>query len=204
MDLRERFRDLWARLGAKGNPDEVFADLVKRYSEPHRFYHNLDHWEFGLSQFGLLADLASLPDLVEFAYGFHDSIYIIGARDNEEQSAELALEVAQRIGLGQIEQTKIADLILVTKHDKYPSTIDQEIIVDIDLAILGQESFVFDDYEREVRAEYASVDEATFWKIRKGILQGFLDRSRIYFTDRFQARYTLQAKENLLRTISSH
>ncbi len=202
--MRERFRDLWVRLGAKGNPDEVFADLVSRYREPHRFYHNLDHWEFGLKQFDLLQDLADHPDYVELAWAFHDSAYAIGASDNEGSSCRLALETLKKSGVHAGVQIQIAGLIMATKHDQHPANMDQRVIVDIDLAILGQEPDVFDDYERNVRAEYKSVDEKIFWTVRKGILQGFLDRSRIYFTDRFQSRYALQAKENLIRTISIH
>ena len=74
MDLGERFSALWERLGARGNPDKVFAELIACYQEPHRKYHNVRHLESGLAQFDLIADLAVHPDWVEFAFFFHDSV----------------------------------------------------------------------------------------------------------------------------------
>lgn len=204
MDLRERFFALWTRLGAKGNPEKVFDRLVQRYSEPHRFYHNRQHWEFGIKQFNLLSELAEHPDFVEFAWAFHDSVYAIGATNNEEQSCRLAVETLRQAKVHGGVQVHVGSLIMATKHDQIPSNMDQKIMVDIDLAILGQEPEIFGDYERRVRVEYESVDEKVFWKARKGILQGFLDRERIYYTDLFQDIYEDQARENLLRTITAH
>lgn len=204
MDLRERFRDLWKRVKAKGDPDKVFDQLVSRYSETHRYYHNLDHWQFGLEQLDLIREVAERPDLIELAWAFHDSIYVIGKSDNEEQSCRLAIKTIKKAGLDGGKQVLVGALIMTTKHNEVPISTDQRIIVDMDLAILGQAPEVFDQYERNVRAEYQSVDDETFWAVRKGILQGFLDRRQIYSTSRFQVLYADQACENLKRTIAQH
>ncbi len=199
-----RWLDLWRRVGGKGYGQSVFDDLLARYSEPHRHYHNLDHWGFGLDQLDLIRDLSDQPDLVELAWAFHDSVYVIGAQDNEVKSCQLAITILRKAKINGGVQVQVGALIMATKHDREPSTTGERIIVDIDLAILGQDPQTFDQYEQKVREEYKRVDEETFWRIRKGILQGLLDRDQIYSTARFQALYASQARENLARTIAQH
>jgi predicted metal-dependent HD superfamily phosphohydrolase len=204
MDLRERFNVLWERLDARGNPDKVFAELIACYKEPHRRYHNVTHLEFGLSQFDLISGLARHPDWVEFAFFFHDGVYIIGATDNEERSAQLAKEVLKKAQVPVVVRLHVVANIMTTKPGEKANSPDQQIIADIDLAILGQPRNVFVEYERQVREEYASVPEEVFWQVRKGILQNFLNRSSIFSTSLFRDLYEGQARENLSWTIGQH
>jgi predicted metal-dependent HD superfamily phosphohydrolase len=204
MDLRTRFYALWERLGATGDPEEVVDDLLARYREPHRRYHNETHWEFGLSQLDLLVGSAPHPDLVEFAFDYHDSVYVIGAADNEERSAGLAIDTLKKALVPGHIQSLVRSYILVTKPGQEPSTADQRVMADIDLAILGQERPLFSEYERKVREEYADVPEETFWRQRKKILGAYLWRPTVYSTSRFRQRYEKQARENLAWTIANH
>ena len=204
MDLSSRFCALWERIGAKGNPIPVFDDLIKRYREPHRRYHTEAHLAFGLSQLDILADTTLHPHWIEFAFYFHDSVYVIGATDNEEQSARLAIDTLKKAEVTGLAQIHVGAYIMVTKPGQVPSTVGQQVMADIDLAILGQERSVFVEYERQVREEYGSVPEETFWRVRKGILKEFLDRSSIYSTGLFQKLYEERARKNLTWTIASH
>ena len=204
MDLRKRFSALWGRLDASGNPDKVLAELIGRYQEPHRSYHTVAHLEFGLSQFDLISGLAMHPDRVEFSYFFHDNVYIIGAADNEEQSAHLAREVLKKAQVPVVVQLHVVAHIMTTKPGEKANSPDQQVMADIDLAILGQSRDVFVEYERQVRQEYASVPEEVFWEARKGILQGFLNRPSIFSTSHFREIYEAQARENLTWTIGRH
>ena len=36
--LEAKFRLLWGKLGAKGDSEDVFQEIVKRYTEPQRSY----------------------------------------------------------------------------------------------------------------------------------------------------------------------
>ena len=204
MDLRARFHSLWERLGAKGDPAPVFDDLIARYGEPHRRYHNETHLAFGLAQLDLLAGSCQHPDWVEFAFDYHDSVYVIGASDNEERSAGLAIDTLKRAGVAGHIQSLVGGYIMVTKPGHEPSTADQRVMADIDLAILGQELPVFTEYERQVREEYADVPEDTFSRQRKKILGAFLWRPSVYSTSRFRQLYERQARENLSWTIANH
>ena len=76
------------------------------------------------------------------------------------------------------------------------------MLVDIDLAILGAPPARFDEYEREVRAEYARVPDFLFRAKRKEILQAFRARPAIYSTAPMRERLETRARANLARSLS--
>ena len=59
-------------------------------------------------------------------------------------------------------------------HAARPATADEALLVDIDLAILGAAEERFAQYEAQIRAEYAWVDDALFRSRRREVLTGFL------------------------------
>jgi predicted metal-dependent HD superfamily phosphohydrolase len=86
---------------------------------------------------------------MEIAIWFHDAVYNPMCDYNEKMSADLVSKV---IG---ISSKEIENLILDTKHDREPATHDGKTITDIDLAILGQQQEIFNEYERNIRLEYS-------------------------------------------------
>jgi predicted metal-dependent HD superfamily phosphohydrolase len=184
-------------------PDAEFDRLIGRYSEPHRAYHTVQHLEECFREFEGALGLAESPCAVGLALFFHDAIYDTHARDNEEKSAELARQVLAGVGAEDSIQTYVTDLILVTRHAAIPETTDQQLVVDIDLSILGAPQARFDEYERQIRQEYSWVDEAVFRSVRSKILQEFLARPSIYSTASFRDRLERTARENLKRSIAA-
>ena len=191
----ERWMDLWKRAGLTGDAGAVFADLERRYAEPHRSYHVLAHVVHALDEFERLRPLAKDPEAIELAIWFHDAVYNPLARDNEKQSGELA----RSVGAGQ----KVVDLILATRHDSVPDDLDARILVDVDLAILGQPEAEYDGYEQGIGVEYSAVPEPLFKAGRAAVLRSLLERPRIYGTDLFLERYEAQARQNLGRSLQS-
>lgn len=49
---------------------------------------------------------------------------------------------------------------MATRHDSVALGADARVIVDVDLSILGAAQSRFDEYESQVREEYAFVPEA--------------------------------------------
>ncbi|MDO8504401.1 MAG: N-methyl-D-aspartate receptor NMDAR2C subunit [Candidatus Liptonbacteria bacterium] len=193
---------LWRRIGAKGNPSNAYDDLATRYSESHRAYHTLEHIVNCLDEFEQVQHLVGNPNAVEFALWYHDAIYNTKAKDNEEKSAELAVGAAKRTSLpGNLGQSA-ANLILATKHAEIPADPDSRFLVDIDLSILGQSEDRFDEYERQIRKEYAWVPEDAFVSGRGAILKSFLGRPSIYSTEFFRNKYEAQARLNIARSIA--
>jgi predicted metal-dependent HD superfamily phosphohydrolase len=93
-------------------------------------------------------------------------------------------------------------LVMATRHAARPSGLDEELLVDVDLAILGADPERFDEYQVEVRAEYAWVPGPLFRHKRREVLAGFLARPAIYSTPGFRARFEAQARANLDRAIA--
>lgn len=201
-DLRNAWFDLWRRLGANGGAGSVYEQLLLGYSEPVRAYHTLTHIEHCLAELEDVPEPAADLDAIEFALWFHDAVYNPMAKDNEERSAVLAQEVVRNAGLSESFGNLVTDLILATRHDAPPASLNERAMVDIDLSILGQSRSRFDEYERQIRAEYAWVPAGAFADGRKAILASILARPRIYFTEHFYRKYEKIARENLAGSIS--
>src|SRR5262245_26370559 len=138
--------DFWERLGAKGEAGAVFEDLRKRYAEPHRAYHTLDHILECLAEAQAVRQFAGNADALEMGIWFHDVVYDPHAADNEEQSAELAKRTIAHAGLADGFSSTVCELICATKHNRAPAPGDTTLIVDIDLSILGQPAKRFEQY----------------------------------------------------------
>jgi predicted metal-dependent HD superfamily phosphohydrolase len=200
--MRERWRGLWARVDAEGDGEAAFDELTRCYGEPHRVYHTLRHVAQTLSELDTVREMLAAADRVEMALWLHDVVYDTHAPDNEAQSAAYARRVLGAAGLGDELVGEVGALILATRHDGRPETIDAALLVDVDLSILGQPPAVFDAYEGQIRAEHSWVPEADYVTGRGAVLRRFLDRDFIFATDVFRARYEAQARANLRRAVA--
>ncbi|MEO8544389.1 MAG: N-methyl-D-aspartate receptor NMDAR2C subunit [Betaproteobacteria bacterium] len=194
---------VWQSLAHRQGHPELLDALVARYAEPHRHYHTLQHLDACLRHLPSLAAQATRPDEIAIALWLHDAVYVIGAADNELCSANLARDLLLTAGVDAATTERVHALIMATRHDQAPQSRDQEILLDVDLGILGARAAVFDGYEQQIRAEYRSVPEPQFRANRRRILQGFLARARIYHTQLFFERYEAPARANLARSISA-
>ena len=194
---RERWLTLWQAVSGRGDGGKWFDTLAARYSEPHRFYHTVRHIGECLQSFDSTRHLAVQPVAVELALWFHDAIYDTHAPDNEEQSAQLAVQCLGEAGAGRDLQNAVSDLVLVTKTHEGSTHPDASLLVDIDLSILGASEARFLEYEDQIRSEYAWVPEEIFRSKRAEILERFLARSVIFHTPWFNEKHEEQARSNL-------
>lgn len=198
---RQRWQRLWLALGASVADWVLFAQLQASYAEPGRAYHNTQHILNCLAYFDTLPMLAEQPTEIEIAIWFHDALYDPQQSDNEVRSAEWARHALRTQAIPTARAHRVYDLILATKHDTPPATLDAALLIDIDLAILGQSPAHFAAYDQAIRQEYAWVPDATFRTRRSAVLQHFLDRTRIYQTDYFYTHFEEQARRNLAHAI---
>lgn len=168
-ELRERWRALASKWGASSIAvDAAFDDLVARYGEPHRRYHTLEH----------LTETLALVDGgdVELAVWFHDVIYDTATNDSEARSADYAVESLHRLGAPDDVVTEVRRLVLLTAgHVVDDGDDDGRTLVAADLAILSADPERYDRYARDVRAEYAHVDDASWRDGRASVLRALLD-----------------------------
>lgn len=200
--LRDRWEYLWQTLNAETVPEEIFDKLVKAYTSPNRFYHNLTHIEDCLFLLDQTQSLARHPEQVELAIWFHDAIYDSRRNDNEEKSAEWAKATIQKAGLRGDIAGRVIQVILATRHDEAATDTDAQLMVDVDLSILGREHKVFWRYEENIRKEYAWVPDDLFKTKRVEILSGFLSRPHLYYHQEYRARFEDQARDNLRQAIA--
>lgn len=90
---------------------------------------------------------------------------------------------------------------MATRHTAVPVGMDEQVLVDIDLSILGAAPQRFAEYEAQIRQEYKHVPSFLFRRKRKAILRSFLERSHIYSTSYFRERLEDAARSNLRRAV---
>ena len=197
----KKWLETWGDQAANPVLVDLHHDLVYRYSESDRFYHNLNHISMCLQEFAEVASCAENRFDVELAIWYHDVIYDPRRRDNEEMSANYATSVLNEL-LEREALDDIHELIRLTAHNREPKSIDESIMIDIDLAILGKPLNEFLRYEEVIRREYAWVPLIKYKKGRAELLSRFLRRKYIYYTEHFREKYEEKARDNLSYSIS--
>jgi predicted metal-dependent HD superfamily phosphohydrolase len=203
IDLKRSWRRAWRGIGARSDGAELFAALTSAYRQPHRRYHTLQHLGECIELFERVSELAAHAAEVEAGLWFHDGVYDVERSDNEARSAEWLREAAHADGVAAEVTARVCALITATRHAALPAGGDEQLLVDIDLAILGAGADRFAEYERQIRAEYAFVPEPTFAARRRAILAAFLDRERIYSTARLHGELERRARANLAKAIDA-
>ena len=201
----ERWFSIWRGLGVAASPDleRLYARLVAAYTESHRHYHTLRHVRECFARLDELRAPAAHPHEVELALWFHDAIYRPRRSDNEARSADWAREAALAFGVNGGAAARIHALVLATRHAAAPDTPDAQVLVDVDLSILGAERGRFDEYEQQVRREYRWVPGFLYRRERARILREFLARPRIFSTPAFFERFEAAARANLERSLGA-
>jgi predicted metal-dependent HD superfamily phosphohydrolase len=199
----------WARLlgsfgASNASAYPIFDDLVERYGEAHRHYHNLEHIDDVLRVIGKLTDLAERPEIIRLAAWFHDAIYDPKAKDNEDRSAQLMIDALGPLGAPPATLAAAAAMIRATAHaDAETADADAAVLLDADLAILGAEEKRYRRYAEGIRNEYSWVDDISYRAGRAKVLESFLKRERIYRTERLFAMGEESARRNLLQELES-
>jgi predicted metal-dependent HD superfamily phosphohydrolase len=202
MDFTKSWNRAWLGLGITNDDDQnLFQSICSHYDESVRHYHTLQHLGECLDLFESVMDLTTYPAEVEMALWFHDAIYDTASHDNEAQSAQWASMELSKAGVLPEKIDRIQSMIMATCHTALPITLDECLLVDIDLAILGSSAERFAEYEQQIRTEYNFVPEPIFNRKRQEILQDFLDRSTIYSTNYFQDKLGLIAQQNIRKSI---
>lgn len=181
------------------NPDQIFKLIENSYAD--RPYHNLDHIMYCQRKYSeFMISEGSMPDaLIDVAIWFHDIVYIPGMAYNEEKSCDLFDKL---LGHNLIRSARedIRRMILATKHNFPPRDEMEALIMDLDMAILGDEPEIFRKYENDVKQEYLKLySEEEYDAGRKEFIQNLVAQKFIYHTDYFHERYEIPARLNLAK-----
>ncbi|MFA5934561.1 MAG: pantetheine-phosphate adenylyltransferase [Candidatus Paceibacterota bacterium] len=210
--MLNRAKKHWASLMALlGNPkgsELVFAELLLKYSEPHRAYHTLEHVVNMLDELESVVDKLNDKDAVKMAVWYHDVVYDPMTKDhhvvadNEVRSAYRAELDLEKLGLSSNFSERVQALIMATTHTEKVTDSDTMFMVDLDLAILGKSEKEFESYEKGIRKEYDWVSEADFCVGRSKVLESFLNRETVYSTEVFRSRYENTARKNMEKSLT--
>ncbi|MEC3914895.1 HD domain-containing protein [Nocardia sp. CDC160] len=203
MSLHAELLDRWTKL-AGPQARAVGEDLVRRYSEPHRRYHTVEHLAAILAVIDDLAADAADLDAVRYAAFFHDAVYAMDGGDNEEASARLAESTLPTLGVDPETVAEVARLVRLTGgHHPEPTDRNGAVLCDADLAILAADPATYAAYTTAVRAEYAHVPDDLFRAGRAAVLTALADQPALFRTPTARARYESAARANLAAELAT-
>jgi predicted metal-dependent HD superfamily phosphohydrolase len=214
--LRSRWRAECAAVAPAASPatvDAVGSDLLHRWREPHRRYHDVTHLAEVLTAVDTLCASESVDGedhrAASLAAWFHDAVYAVGSPDdNEAASAELAASALTGLGVPAPLPTRVAGLVMDTAThdlgedgagDPDPARV---VVHDADLWVLSAPLARFDEYCRQVREEYAHVPSAAYALGRSQVLRPFLVRPHVYRSGHAREAWEPTARENLARELT--
>lgn len=179
----------------------VAADLLQRWSEPHRSYHDVEHLLHCLESLSLLETKGhQVPRTVRLAAWFHDAIHTGAAAapgDDERASAALAEELLP--GLVEFDEVaEVASLVRVTiDHAPAADDVNGGLLSDADLSILGSDPDDYRRYLRRVRREYGDVPADEFRAGRRAVVESLLTKDPLYATETGRQLWEERARANL-------
>ncbi len=202
----EKLKNTWWILASGYSNDEdviehLWSEIQTYHSAVNRFYHNLHHLVFMLEKAESFKRNIICFDTFLFSIFYHDIIYDINRQDNEYQSSLKARECMTNLGVPEEQISKCMDQILATKDHEERKDPDTNLFTDIDLAILGEEWNVYEDYTKKIRLEYSIYPGDIYNSGRINVLKHFLDMEKIYKTSEFYNRCEKRARVNLEKEI---
>jgi predicted metal-dependent HD superfamily phosphohydrolase len=207
----ETLQQLWLKhargIGIEAPSMALLSRLVAAWSQPQRHYHALRHLQEclqGLERWG--RELPARHE-VGVALWFHDAIYEPERDNNEERSARWAGRSLRELGVADEVARRIGKMIRATRHLSARAADAQvdglDLLLDIDLSILGADRARFEEYERQVRLEYAHVPDDAFARGRADFVARMLQVQRLYRTEAVHAELEARARDNLQRSLRS-
>lgn len=198
--MKQAFLEFWSRVIDPATAGQVWAKLDASYGEPGRAYHNWSHIAAMLSDLDAMRDdpafATVLFDDVELAIFFHDVVYEAGRVDNEERSAAQFRDAAGS-GLPLKSLDRVTDMILATARHLPSDYLSTQLLLDLDLAVLGGSPAEYAAYAAAVRAEFSAVPDHAWREGRTAVMRRFLDRPRLYQTASFFDRLETPARRNI-------
>lgn len=180
---------------------KLWNEIEKAHSAEDRYYHTLAHLEHLFAQLNTIKSSISDWNTILFTLFYHDFVYEATSKENEGQSAVVARECMQLLGVpaDMIERCRLQ--ILATKSHQLSDNPDTNLFTDADLSVLGSDWDMYEVYYKQVRQEYNIYPDVVYCPGRKKVLEHFLAMERIFKTAYFYRRYEDSARRNLTMEI---
>ncbi|KAK0486853.1 hypothetical protein EDD18DRAFT_651165 [Armillaria luteobubalina] len=189
--------------------DDVWVEaILEKYSEPHRHYHTLTHLEAMIRCLRANKEHIHDPTSLSLAILFHDIIYDPKRQNNEILSVKMFERFATDKSLPAEKTSKVSRYIERTITHTLPeeaeegNSLDLHFFLDFDLEVLSRAPDVYRVYASQIRKEYSHVPMHDYRAGRIAVLQKFLARERIYFSQVFHTRHEAAARRNVQQEIN--
>jgi predicted metal-dependent HD superfamily phosphohydrolase len=195
----------WAALAGRGDDaTRCGRDLLDRWSQPHRHYHDLGHLRAVLDAADVLAAEASDADAVRLAAWFHDAVYDGRPGDDERASAALAAEFLLGLELPTDRVAEAVRLVLLTiDHEPAPDDANGAVLCDADLSVLGRKPDGYRAYVEAVRQDYRHLPDEEFRAGRIAVLEHLLTKDPLFRTATGRALWESAARRNLIAELAA-
>jgi predicted metal-dependent HD superfamily phosphohydrolase len=191
MDLLDEWRDLV-------DDEAAGRELLSRWSQPHRHYHDVGHLRAVLQTIDELADEADDVRAVRLAAWFHDAVYAGRPGEDERASAELAAAMLPALGVGTETIAEVVRLVeLTATHNPAPVDANGAVLCDADLAVLGGEPDAYAAYAAAIREEHLEIPDEDFRSGRISVLARLLANERLFHTATGRERWEDAARHNV-------
>ena len=203
--VKEKWKQLTAFSKKEETKKQLWKEIVYRYSEQHRHYHNLNHIAFLFSLCDKYITGISNPAVTGFAILYHDIVYDTYRPDNEEQSAALAEAHLKQLNVNAAFIENIKTFIIATKDHKIPEGYslknDLALFLDFDIAILATVPETYQLYSEKIRQEYLKYPDKVYKEGRRQALQKVLSFEKIFITDDFVESMEEAARQNIYKEV---
>ena len=200
------------------------ADLKAAMEASGRFYHTTAHlaqlWRrhcrFAAAE-GF--DVPEVEVLIACAIAYHDSIYDMTRRDNEDRSADFWLSACKEVTLSYNDKVWVAETISATgNHLGYHPSVDVEHpnradrsalrerarvwVLDLDLSPLAEAEANFDHNTACLRREAGKISDPDWRAGQRKFLSPLLDAPKIFRTPTLHDVYEEPARRNIERLLA--
>ncbi len=210
MNIVEIFK---ASVSILANPpissESAWRSIVTAYSSPAnplcgdpRAYHNLGHIADCLREAETQILEPKSQAMLHLALIYHDLVYDVNRKDNELASAQIAVAALTQLGIPESAANQIHTAIVATDHQSLVADPLSQLVCDIDLSTLAVPESAFRANSEAIRIEYRAIPDELFYPGRKRIMEKFLERETIYYTQFYQEHCEAKACQNILAHIA--
>lgn len=204
MDTATRIHTVWQGVFAEALPSVMeaeWASIKKSYDSNGRYYHNLEHLGYMLNLLEATGASPQDPTCLRAAILYHDVVYAVNNKGNETKSAKRAQRFLTGIGWPDERVARCVRHIQATAKHNASADSDTALLLDLDLAILGDAPAAYDAYASNIRREYRRYPDFLYRRGRAKMLQFFLAKPEIYRTAAIREQREVQARRNLSREL---
>lgn len=194
--LKEKFIQLISHYSDDHKYNEnCWNEIEHNYTASNRHYHNMGHLDHMCHELNPIKSEVRNLDAFLFSIFYHDIIYKSTRSDNEYRSALAFEKTIGKTSFKSIDYCK--SQIEATKEHQLSKDRDTNILLDLDLSILGTNPQQYLEYAAAVRKEYSIYPDFMYCSGRKKVLKKMLEQESIYKTEFFKEKYECQANKNL-------